>query len=428
MTTPTNTPEGVNTPALSAAPILTGSTRLPSVEIMTFAKADAEVVALLAAANSKRGKGDEAEQEAEFNITVMCELRDAILTTPPRTLADALAMLNRLACKESGVPAGTIPGQEIAVALLRDFMAALSRESNTHPGKFLPPSKSEPRKKFTPPQKRICGGEWLRRGEAVPTLAMWQAGEQFCHLGAQYRKALRSAIFGYTFPKIAVRNSVGIQVRMAKLSELIPALANTLGMPETAIEAYAKALRKAGLITTGGRGFGAADMNSGDCARLLTAIMAGSPTYAVERVKTYGNLTCATEPGEAGRPVYEAFCLTPGHSFVDMLSHIIELAKKDPINKFCTAALSKANLIPKYKKNDLICILKIEVEFPEPNASIEVNGFFGISQLRAVFGFHTRHRNTGIKKANRVLMIHSTVTLSTIQALAKTQSMHSEIF
>jgi hypothetical protein len=164
---------------------------------------------------------------------------------------------------------------------------------------------------------------------------------------------------------------------MAKLSELIPALANTLGMPETAIEAYAKALRKAGLITTGGRGFGAADMNSRDCARLLTAIMAGSPTYAVERVQTYGNLTCTIEHGEAGRPVYEAFCLTPGHSFVDMLSHIIELAKKDPVDKFCAAALSKANLIPKYKENDLIFTLKIEVGFPEPNASIEVNGFFG---------------------------------------------------
>lgn len=127
MTNPTNTPEGVNTPALSAAPILTGSTRLPSVEIMTFADADAEVVALLAAANSKRGKGEEAEREADFNVSVACELRDAILTGPPQTLADALAMLNRLACKESGLPCGLIPGEEmsVAVVLLRDFMATL---------------------------------------------------------------------------------------------------------------------------------------------------------------------------------------------------------------------------------------------------------------------------------------------------------------
>ncbi|MBP2227186.1 hypothetical protein J2847_000453 [Azospirillum agricola] len=126
MTNPTNMPEGVNTPALFAAPILTGSTRLPSVEIMTFADADAEVVALLASANSKRGKGEEAEREADFNVVVACELRDAILSTPPRTLADALAMLNRLACEESGVPAGMIPRQETAVVLLRDFMAALA--------------------------------------------------------------------------------------------------------------------------------------------------------------------------------------------------------------------------------------------------------------------------------------------------------------
>lgn len=127
MTTPTNTPEGVNTHALPAAPALAGSTRLPSVEIMTFAEADAEVIALLAAANSKRGKGDEAEQEADFNVIVACELRDAILTASPRTFADALAMLNRLSCEETGLPCGLIPGEEmsVAVVLLRDFMAAL---------------------------------------------------------------------------------------------------------------------------------------------------------------------------------------------------------------------------------------------------------------------------------------------------------------
>ncbi len=125
MTTPTNTPLGVNTPALSAASILAGSTRLPSVESMTFADADAEVVALLAAANSKWGKGEGTESEAEFDIVVACELRDAILSTPPQTLADALAMLNRLACEESGVPGGMIPRQETAIVLLRNFVAAL---------------------------------------------------------------------------------------------------------------------------------------------------------------------------------------------------------------------------------------------------------------------------------------------------------------
>lgn len=125
MSVPSNALNGANTPAMSAAPILTGSTRLPSVEIMTFADADAEVVALLAAANSKWGKGEEAEREADFNVVVACNLRDAILSTPPRTLVDALAMLNRLACKEIGMPAGMIPRQESAVILLRDFLATL---------------------------------------------------------------------------------------------------------------------------------------------------------------------------------------------------------------------------------------------------------------------------------------------------------------
>jgi len=110
----------------SAAVFLTGSTRLPNIETMTFADADAEVVALLAAANGKRGRGEDAEREADFNVVVACELRDSILSTPPRTLADALAMLNRLACEESGIPAGMIPRQDTAVVLLRDFLATLA--------------------------------------------------------------------------------------------------------------------------------------------------------------------------------------------------------------------------------------------------------------------------------------------------------------
>ena len=61
---------------------------------------------------------------------------------------------------------------------------------------------------------------------------------------------------------------------MAKLSDLIPTLAQVLPMPEQTVAMYARHLREAKLISSGGRGPGAAQMTATDCARLLIAIMA----------------------------------------------------------------------------------------------------------------------------------------------------------
>jgi len=72
-----------------------------------------------------------------------------------------------------------------------------------------------------------------------------------------------------------------------KLSNLIAVLADVLKMPETTIEAYAKPLRKNGLISSGGRGPGSADMTPKDCSNLLIACMAGSPAQAVENLNAF---------------------------------------------------------------------------------------------------------------------------------------------
>jgi hypothetical protein len=61
---------------------------------------------------------------------------------------------------------------------------------------------------------------------------------------------------------------------MAKLSDLIPTLAKVLPMPEQTVAIYARLLRQARLLSTGGRGPGGAQMIPEDCARLLIAIMA----------------------------------------------------------------------------------------------------------------------------------------------------------
>jgi len=79
-----------------------------------------------------------------------------------------------------------------------------------------------------------------------------------------------------------------------KLSNLIAVLADVLKMPETTIEAYAKPLRKNGLISSGGRGPGSADMTPKDCSNLLIACMAGSPAQAVENLNAF---SCAESFG-----------------------------------------------------------------------------------------------------------------------------------
>lgn len=113
---------------------------------------------------------------------------------------------------------------------------------------------------------------------------------------------------------------------MAKLSEVIPALADALGLPETTVEAYAKVLRKAGLLTSGGRGSAAPDQTPRDCAGLLLSILGGSPLRAVELVNRARLLT-ANEPYESPDGLAELVFARLGigfpHSLLDATTAII---------------------------------------------------------------------------------------------------------
>jgi hypothetical protein len=78
---------------------------------------------------------------------------------------------------------------------------------------------------------------------------------------------------------------------MAKLSDLIAALSQLLPMPEQTVAVYARLLRQERLLSTGGRGPGAANMSPDDCARLLLAIMAADQVKdAVEAVERFWSL------------------------------------------------------------------------------------------------------------------------------------------
>lgn len=84
---------------------------------------------------------------------------------------------------------------------------------------------------------------------------------------------------------------------MAKLSDLIPILAKVLPMPERTVAIYARLLRQARLLSTGGRGPGGANMTPEDCARLLIAVMAADQVKdAVEAVEKFWALPVVEPP------------------------------------------------------------------------------------------------------------------------------------
>lgn len=58
-----------------------------------------------------------------------------------------------------------------------------------------------------------------------------------------------------------------------KLSTLVPGLAQVLGVPASTVNVYARHLRDARMLSTGGRGPGGAAMTPHDCATLLAAVL-----------------------------------------------------------------------------------------------------------------------------------------------------------
>ncbi len=124
MTIPTNAPEGANATALSAAPALAGSTVIPALG-MTFAEASVRVRELLQAHSAVRGEDDESRRIRDELYDEWDRIGCAVLATPPQTLADALAVLDRLLCPETGMPAGTSGMEVEALTRLRSFLATL---------------------------------------------------------------------------------------------------------------------------------------------------------------------------------------------------------------------------------------------------------------------------------------------------------------
>lgn len=77
---------------------------------------------------------------------------------------------------------------------------------------------------------------------------------------------------------------------MAKLSNLVATLSRVLNRPEPTVSLIARHLREAGMLSSGGRGPGGADMTASDCVSLLLGVVcaeqANTAPVAVARWRT----------------------------------------------------------------------------------------------------------------------------------------------
>lgn len=75
---------------------------------------------------------------------------------------------------------------------------------------------------------------------------------------------------------------------MAKLSQLVKEMASVTGVPEASVNLLARQLREAGMLSSGGRGPGGADVRPKDCTNLLLALVCRDRGATIPaRVATY---------------------------------------------------------------------------------------------------------------------------------------------
>jgi hypothetical protein len=118
---------------------------------------------------------------------------------------------------------------------------------------------------------------------------------------------------------------------MAKLADLIPCVADALGLEEKSVSHGARVLRDAGLISTGGRGYGGAEMTNADAANLLIGLL-GADTLlgAPEAVAKFRRLERHGRTHALPAPL--AFLATSGMTFGEALESLIGAARRGALD------------------------------------------------------------------------------------------------
>jgi hypothetical protein len=118
---------------------------------------------------------------------------------------------------------------------------------------------------------------------------------------------------------------------MSKLAQLIPVVADALGLEEKTVSHGARVLRDAGLIATGGRGYGGAEMGNADAANLLIGLL-GSDTLlgAPDAVAKFRRLERHGRTHALPAPL--AFLATSGITFGEALESLIGAARRGALD------------------------------------------------------------------------------------------------
>ena len=157
---------------------------------------------------------------------------------------------------------------------------------------------------------------------------------------------------------------------MVKLSELTPATANVMGIPEKTVAIYARHLREARLITTGGRGPGGANMTPRDCANLLIAIMGAEYAKdAAKVVKKYRAIVASREWKKwrlSNMPVPALTQLPEYHQFGIALEALITATMDGSLEKALDAAGKKLE--------------KLRITFP-PTVHVSIRGPIPVARI-----------------------------------------------
>jgi len=126
---------------------------------------------------------------------------------------------------------------------------------------------------------------------------------------------------------------------MARLSQLVTTLSDTLGVPEPTVRLYARHTQESGFITKKGRGKSAAQMSATDAANLLIAIL-GTITAkdAGTAIELYRNCRLlGTPPPEwADYEIPAIQKLTKGHSFGEAIEALVASAIDGTLEAFLT--------------------------------------------------------------------------------------------
>jgi len=128
--------------------------------------------------------------------------------------------------------------------------------------------------------------------------------------------------------------------KMAKLSEMAAGMAAIVGIPPAHITSVARTLRANGLISTGGRGAGGAEMKPEDYCNLLLGIICNYPSNQSHEFinfshKLLNELSADDEPFDDPKLPETLNSLYELGSFYEHVLRLITCAASGEIDKYC---------------------------------------------------------------------------------------------